>query len=222
MRVVNCSFSTEAVFDYNDPVNIATKMLTESGVSVVFSAGNSGPGNNTLNPYAAAPWVIGVGATDEKSALASFSSRGVFGDKMFSPSLVAPGVNVASLRSLGTQIGTLGLAGADTQRLTLFELPFYTTASGTSFSAPQVSGAIALMLEANPDLSPAQIKDILQRSATPLPKYFAHEVGAGMLNTYAAVLEAAFPERATGTFRAASANDGATFSTSTFQVSKAR
>ena len=219
VRVVNCSFSTEAVFDYNDPVNIATKMLTDSGVSVVFSAGNSGPGNNTLNPYAAAPWVIGVGATDEKSALASFSSRGVFGDKMFSPSLVAPGVNVASLRSLGTQIGTLGLAGADIQRLTLFELPFYTTASGTSFSAPQVSGAIALMLEANPDLSPAQIKDILQRSATPLPKYFAHEVGAGMLNTYAAVIEAAFPERATGTFRAASANDGATFSTSTFQVS---
>jgi serine protease AprX len=219
VRVVNCSFSTEAVFDYNDPVNIATRMLTDSGVSVVFSAGNTGPGNNTLNPYAAAPWVISVGATDEKSVLADFSSRGVFGDKMFSPSLVAPGINVISLRSLGTQVGTLGLLGADTQRLTLFELPFYTTASGTSFSAPQVSGAIALMLEANPGLSPAQIKDILQRSATPLPRYFAHEVGAGMLNTYAAVLEAAFPERATGTFRAAAANNGATFSTSTFQVS---
>jgi serine protease AprX len=189
-------------------------MLTDGGVNVVFSAGNTGPANGTLNPYAAAPWVVSVGATDDKGALAGFSSRGVFGDKMFSPSLVAPGVNVVSLRSLGTLTGTLGLAGADTQRLSLFELPFYTTASGTSFTAPQVSAAIALMLQVNPSLKPNEVKDILQRSATPMPKYFSHEVGAGMLNTYAAVLEAAFPERATGVFRAAMANGSAKFSTS--------
>jgi serine protease AprX len=219
VRVVNCSFSTEAIFDYNDPVNIATKMLTDGGVNVVFSAGNTGSGNDTLNPYAVAPWVISVGATDDKGVLAGFSSRGVFGDPLFSPSLVAPGVNVVSLRALGTQTGTLGLAGADTQRLSLTELPFYTTASGTSFSAPQVAGAIALMLEANPNLSPAKIKGILQHSATPLPNYFTHEVGAGMLNTYAAVLEAAFPDRVTGVFRTSAMNDGAKYTTSTSQVS---
>lgn len=218
VRVVNCSFSTEAMFDFNDPVNIATRMLTNNGVSAVFSAGNTGPGNATLNPYAAAPWVVSVGATDEKSVLAGFSSRGVFGDPLFSPSLVAPGVNVVSLRALGTQTGTLGVAGADLSRLTLGELPFYTTASGTSFSAPQVSGAIALMLEVNPNLSPARIKNILQRSATPLPNYFAHEVGAGMLNTYAAVLEAAFPARKTGAFRASMGGDAAKYSTSTSQI----
>lgn len=221
VRVVNCSFSTEAVFDYNDPVNIASKILTDSGVSVVFSAGNTGSGNATLNPYAVAPWVVSVGATDEKSTLAPFSSRGVFGDPLFSPSVVAPGVNVVSLRALGTQTGTLGLAppGADLLRLTPAELPFYTTASGTSFSAPQVAGAIALMLDANPNLSPAEIKEILQRSATPLPNYYSHEVGAGMLNTYAAVLEAAFPARRTGVFRAALENDGVRFSTATTQIS---
>jgi serine protease AprX len=81
VRVVNCSFSANTVFDYNDPVNIATKLLTERGVSIVFSAGNSGAGNGTLNPYAVAPWVIGVGATDEKSRLAAFSSRGTFEDR---------------------------------------------------------------------------------------------------------------------------------------------
>lgn len=213
VRVVNCSFSTDAVFDMNDPVNIATKMLTDRGVNVVFSAGNTGPGNATLNPYSVAPWVISVGATDHKGTLASFSSRGVFGDPMFQPSLVAPGVNIVSTRSLGLQAGILGLLGADLQRLTLAEIPFYTTASGTSFSAPQVSGAIALMLDANPNLTPAQVKDILQRSASPMPNYFAHEVGAGMLNTYAAVLEASNPNRRTGTFRPALTSDSTEYVT---------
>ncbi|MDQ3320985.1 MAG: S8 family serine peptidase [Acidobacteriota bacterium] len=203
VRVVNCSFSANTIFDYNDPVNVATKMLTENGINVVFSAGNTGSGNATLNPYAAAPWVVSVGATDEKGRLASFSSRGIFGNRQFSPSLVAPGVNVASLRSSSSQTGVLGVAaGADASRLTPGEIPFYTTASGTSFSAPQVAGAIALMLEANPNLNPEQIKDILQRTATPLPPFYLHEVGAGMLNVHAAVLESAFPARRIGLFRA--------------------
>ncbi len=218
VRVVNCSFSADTVFDFNDPVNIATKLLTENGINVVFSAGNSGAGNGTLNPYSVAPWVISVGATDADRNLASFSSRGVFGDSQFAPSLVAPGVDIVSLRSTASQTSALGVAGADAQRLTPAEMPFYTTASGTSFSAPQVAGAIALMLEANPNLSPAAVKDILQRSATPLPSSFNHEVGAGMLNTYAAVLEAAFPNRRTGLFRAVADKDAVSFITSTTQT----
>ena len=219
VRVVNCSFSADTVFDFNDPVNIATKMLTQNGINVVFSAGNAGAGNGTLNPYAVAPWVISVGATDADRNLAGFSSRGVFGDALFSPSLVAPGVDVVSLRSLNSQMGVLNLAtGADVQRLTPSELPFYTTASGTSFSAPQVAGAIALMLEANPNLSTAAVKNILQRSATPLPAYYRHEVGAGMLNTYAAVLEAAFPNRRTGLFRAVLDRKAVSYTTSTTQT----
>jgi serine protease AprX len=203
VRVVNCSFSADTIFDFNDPVNIATKMLTQSGINVVFSAGNSGAGNATLNPYAAAPWVVSVGATDERSRVAGFSSRGIFGNSQFSPSLVAPGVNVVGLRGSTSQTGILGVvAGADSSRLSPGEIPFYTTASGTSFSAPQVAGTIALMLEANPSLSASQIKDILQRTATPLPPYFRHEVGAGMLNVHAAVLESAFPARRMGLFRA--------------------
>ena len=217
VRVVNCSFSANTVFDYNDPVNIATKILTDRGVNVVFSAGNTGPGNGTLNPYSTAPWVIGVGATNENGVLAAFSSRGTFGGHGQQPTLVAPGVNVASLRSVPTTTSVGGLAGADAQRLTPGELPYYTTASGTSFSAPQVAGAIALMLEANPSLQPAQIKDILSRTATPLPNYFYHEVGAGMLNTHAAVLEAAFPNRRMGVFRSTLSRNSVRFTTSTSQ-----
>jgi serine protease AprX len=202
-RVVNCSFSANTIFDTNDPVNVATKMLTDRGINVVFSAGNTGSGQHTLNPYAVAPWVVSVGATDERGSLANFSSRGDMGSALFRPTIVAPGVNVVSLRSTGASVtGTLGVAVADKDRLSPAELPFYTTASGTSFSAPQVAGTIALMLEANPRLTPQQIRDILQRTATPLPNYFQHEVGAGMLNAHAAVLEAAFPDRRMGLFRA--------------------
>ena len=203
IKVVNCSFSADTLYDPNDPVNVATKMLTDRGVSVVFSAGNNGPGMDTLNPYAMAPWVISVGATDEQGRVANFSSRGSF-TKLSGPSLVAPGVNVVSLRGTGVNVnGLLNLGlGGDLSRLSAQDLLNYTVGSGTSFTAPQVAGTIALMLDVNPSLTPAQIKDILQRTATPMPPYFRYEVGAGMLNAHAAVLEAAFSTRRMGMFRA--------------------
>jgi serine protease AprX len=202
VRVVNCSFSANTVFDVNDPVNIATRMLTDNGISVVFSAGNTGPGLDTLNPYSVAPWVVSTGATDDQGRLASFSSRGEFGSPLFRPTLVAPGVGTVSLRaSTVAAVTTLdGLSEKDIS-LATSELPYYTTGRGTSFSAPQVAGVIALMLEANPQLTPAQIRDILQRTATPLPPYYEHEVGAGLLNAQAAVLEAAFSQRHFGAWR---------------------
>jgi serine protease AprX len=102
--------------------------------------------------------------------------------------------------------------------LSLTELPYYTTATGTSFSAPQVAGAIALMLEVNPSLTPAEVKDILSRTATPMPRYFFHEAGAGMLNAHAAVLEAAFPERHMGGFRSTLSRNAIRFVTRTSQT----
>ena len=214
VRVVNCSFSAATVYDPNDPVNVATKMLTDRSVSVVFSAGNSGSGNGTMNPYAVAPWVIGVGATDERARLAEYSSRGRFGDPLQHPTITAPGTNIIGPRNLVGSTGATGLGSADSSRLSAVELPYYTTATGTSFSAPQVAGTIALMIEANPDLTPAEVKDILSRVATPLPRYFYHEAGAGMLNAHAAVLEAAFPERSLGLFRSTLSRNTVTFQTS--------
>src|SRR5262249_47963170 len=118
--------------------------------------------------------------------------------------LVAPGVNVVSLRASGVNLnGLLNLGlGGDLSQLSPQDILNYTVGSGTSFSAPQVTGTIALMLEANPSLTPAQIRDILQRTATPLIPYYRYEVGAGMLNAHAAVLEAAFSQRRMGMFRA--------------------
>jgi serine protease AprX len=202
VRVVNCSFSANTTYDENDPVNVATRMLYERGVNVVFSAGNGGPGLHTLNPYAAAPWVISVGALDRRGRLAGYSARGDFGSRNFRPTISAPGTSVVSLRASGTNLTATAALPADLKGLAAAELPYYTTASGTSFSAPAVAGTVALMLEADPTLTPARVRDILQRTATPLPPYYQHEVGAGALNSHAAVLQAAFPSRRIGLFRA--------------------
>jgi serine protease AprX len=207
IRVVNCSFGVDGTFDANDPVNIATKIMHDNGISVVFSAGNRGDQPNALNPYSVAPWVIGVGSGTKGGSLSSFSSRGAAGYSVFHPTLIAPGESIVGARAFGINVvGTLGLASAlispinDLTTIPLVYLLRYTNSSGTSFAAPHVSGAIALMLEANPSLSVDQIKTILEESATPMLGYTRYEVGAGYLNTYAAVRKAAF-ETPFGAFR---------------------
>src|SRR5260370_1971932 len=194
VRVVNCSFSANTVFDVNDPVNIATRMLTDNGVNVVFSSGNTGPGTDSLNPYSVAPWVISAGATDNQGRLAGFSSRGDFGSPLFRPTLVAPGVHPASLRaSTVAAVTTVDGLAANDKQLSSAELPYYTTGNGTSFSAPQVAGVIALMLEANPQLTPPHVRDILQRTATPLPPYYPHELAACTLTPHTPLLQTPSP-----------------------------
>ena len=198
IRVVNCSFGISGVFDAHDPVNIATKIMYDAGISVVFSSGNRGDQPNSLNPYSVAPWVIGVGATTKGGELASFSSRGAAGYGIYHPTLVAPGENIVSARAFGVNlVAASGLAGSllspqnDLNSIPLLYIPRYTMSSGTSFAAPHVSGTIALMLQANPQLSPEQIKSILQETASPMLAYGRYEVGAGSLNSYAAVKKAA-------------------------------
>ncbi|HEY9232897.1 MAG TPA: S8 family serine peptidase [Blastocatellia bacterium] len=198
IRVVNCSFGVSGVYDANDPVNIATQVLHDNSINVVFSAGNRGDQANSLNPYSVAPWVIGVGAATKSGALSSFSSRGAAGYGDFYPTLVAPGQAIVGARATGVNVvGTSGLSYGmastdnDLQTIAPSNLPRYTSSSGTSFAAPHVAATIALMLQANPSLQPDQVKSILQDTATPMLGYSRYEVGAGYLNTYAAVRKAA-------------------------------
>src|SRR5215831_3789015 len=199
IRAVNCSFGITGIFDANDPINIATKVLHDAGIAVVFSAGNNGAAPNSLNPYSVAPWVICTGSANKQGKLSTFSSRGAPAYGAFHPTLVAPGENVVSARATGVNFvaGTglaTGLASAanDLTNIPSQYLAHYTMSSGTSFAAPHVSGTIALMLEANPTLTPDQIKSILQDTATPMLGYSSYEVGAGYLNAYGAVQKAAF------------------------------
>ncbi|MCC9166232.1 S8/S53 family peptidase [Pontibacter harenae] len=197
IRVISNSWGTSGDFDPFNPVNIASKLAYDRGIISVFAAGNDGPTSDTHNPYAVAPWVISVGAGDKYGQLADFSSRGVKGEGgSFSidgevwtfenrPTLVAPGVDIVSTRVIAP-VTTLA-ADQDVAELDPAHVPFYTHMSGTSMATPHVSGIVALMLEANPALTPAQVKDILQKTATNMPNRESWEVGAGYANAYAAV-----------------------------------
>jgi len=183
IRVISNSWGTSGAFA---PVNVASRIAHDAGLVVVFAAGNAGPGLNTLSPYCVAPWVICAAAGQKDGhTLAEFSSRGIPGDPRNRPTLTAPGVDIASARAT-TGIVINSFFAVDLVNLGADAL-YYAAASGTSMATPHVSGTVALMLEANPALSPDQVKSALERTATPMPGYQPHEVGAGYLNAYQAV-----------------------------------
>jgi serine protease AprX len=203
IRVVSNSWGSSGTFDPLDPVSIATYELSKRGIVSVFAAGNDGPGEDTHNPYAQAPWVISVGASEKDAVLTGFSSRGKRGETgsftmpdgrawtyINEPTIVAPGVDIVSTRDLEGALPPLE-AQHDAETLDPAYLPFYTHMSGTSMATPHVAGIIALMFEANPHLTPAQVKDIIERTATNMTGRLPWEAGAGHVNAYAAVAEAA-------------------------------
>ena len=203
IRVVSNSWGSSGTFDPLDPVSIATYELYKRGIVSVFAAGNSGPGEDTHNPYAQAPWVISVGASEKDAVLTSFSSRGKRGESstfttpdgkswthINQPTVVAPGVDIISTRDLAGALPPLE-AQHDADTLDPAYLPFYTHMSGTSMATPHVAGIVALMLEANPNLTPAQVKDLLERTATNMTGRIFWEAGAGHVNAYEAVAAAA-------------------------------
>lgn len=189
IRVVNCSWGNIIPgFDPNNPVNVATKALHDAGIAVVFASGNSGSNTDTLNTYSVAPWVIGVAAGEKDgSRLSFFSSRGIPGSDFYHPTLTAPGYLIASNRAVTGVATSTPAAATDPVYLQPQHLPYYTVANGTSMAAPHVSGAIALMVQANPKLTPDVIKRVLINTATPMPDYQEYAAGAGYLNARKAV-----------------------------------
>lgn len=207
IRVISNSYGSNGDFNPDNPVTIASKMAYDRNIAVVFSAGNSGPGKDTNNRYAKAPWVIGVAAGTKEGGLADFSSRGLPRsereasettlDDYDYPTITAPGTgrefdsnadrftsDIVSVRAI-TNLTANGLT-SDAE-LPPAAVPFYTQISGTSMATPFVAGTIALMLEADPTLSVDEIRDILTSTASRMPGYDDYEVGAGYLNAYAAV-----------------------------------
>src|SRR5439155_26043718 len=169
----------------DDLINVASRMAHDVGIVVVFAAGNGGPGLNSLNPYCVPSWVICVAAGNKDGrTLANFSSRGIPGDPLYHPTITAPGVDIAAARATtGIVIDTffaVDLINLGTDAVS------YAAASGTSMATPHVSGTVALMLEANPALTPDQIKSVLEGSATPMAGYEEYQVGAGYLNAFQA------------------------------------
>jgi len=175
-QVINLSLGAPGPGDGDDALSTLCDAAVEEGVVVCAAAGNAGPGASTVGPPGVARLVITVGATDKSDSIAGFSSRGPTSDGRTKPDIVFPGVGIVAARAAGTSMGT----PVDGR---------YTSASGTSMATPHAAGAVALLLEAYPDLTPADVKDALMRSAKDLG-LADNTQGAGraqVYNTYASL-----------------------------------
>lgn len=150
--VVNGSFQITGSFNSCETtLEASVQALKAAGIAVVFAAGNSGPTPASSVSPANNPSGFSVGSVAESNAIASSSSRGPSAcDNGLYPKLVAPGENVAT-----TDISLGGIAS-------------YATVSGTSFAAPQVAGALALLGQAFPTASVSDLEAALTESATDL------------------------------------------------------
>lgn len=217
IRVINNSWGTTLssspeALDPNDPINIATLKAHDSNITVVFAAGNDGDVQGAINPYSTMPWTVSVAAGLKRGlgTPADFSSRGENngtgvdvagqpGDTAAQPNLrpdiTAPGVDIKSARMKGAGItNTAGgipvfVGSNDLSTIPPAFLPFYTTSQGTSFACPHVSGVVALMIEANPLLTPDEVVTTLRQTANPMP-YEERIVGAGYVDAHNAVRRA--------------------------------
>jgi serine protease AprX len=172
IKVVNLSLAAATPQSYkSSPIDAAVEKLWQAGITVVASAGNRGsekgatwyaPGND--------PFVITVGCLDDNQTLKSdddrqctFGSRGKTQDGIAKPDLVAPGRKIVAPLS----DPTAQLAAEFPERVTADKS--HLRLSGTSMSAPVVSGAIALVLQRFPSLKPNQIKWLLTDTARSYP-----------------------------------------------------
>lgn len=206
IRVVNMSVGARITESYwTDPLTLAAKAVVERGIVVVGAAGNFGrnaQGNlqyGGITAPANAPWVLTVGASSTQGTLtrtddvmAPYSSAGPtridFGAK---PDLVAPGTGTVSLAASGSTFYSTKAQYLVDGKPVLGYKP-YLSLSGTSMAAPVVTGSVALMLQANPALTPNLVKAILQYTAQQYPGYNSLRQGAGFLNTLGAVRLARF------------------------------
>jgi serine protease AprX len=206
IKVVNMSVGAGVYESYwTDPLTLATKKITDKGITVVAAAGNLGKDRNGRLQYGAitapgnAPWVLTVGASSTNGTLtrsddemASYSSAGpTYIDFDSKPDLVAPGTGTVSLAVPGSFFYINKASALLSGLLPLGSKP-YLSLSGTSMSAPVVAGTVALMLQANPNLTPNLIKAILQYTAQRYYGYSALRQGAGFLNSLGAVRLAKF------------------------------
>jgi len=170
IRVVNLSLNSADAESYNtSPLDAALEVLWFNGIVVVVSAGNNGSGTSgILYPPANDPFVISVGAVDDHGTadlsddtLAPFSAYGTTESGFAKPDIVAPGMNI---------VGPLASGGAELSKAHKDHLVNgkndYFRMSGTSMSSAVVAGAVALLLQAEPNLTPDQVKYRLMNTSS--------------------------------------------------------
>jgi outer membrane protein assembly factor BamB len=158
-----------------------------AGILPVFAAGNDGPGSQTIGSPGSFAEVLAVGATDVNDLVAGFSSRGPViwdGVPMVKPDIAAPGAAITSTWPLA------------------IDPDGYHTISGTSMATPHVTGVVALLLEAEPDLEVASMRELLTSTARVEPhmgRVPNNDYGTGIVDAEAAVVAATLSGRLSGT-----------------------
>jgi serine protease AprX len=186
VRVINLSYGTNSAQSYlSDPLAAAAENAWKHGIVVVVSAGNNGVLDGRLTNPAINPYVLAVGATDNNHSLsgwsydrataASFSQRGSAARHV---DVVAPGTSLVSARVPGSFIDINNPSGRVTGDTSgkLFR------GSGTSQAAAVVSGSVALLLQAYPNLTPDQVKYVLMESARSVTKATPIAAGDGTID----------------------------------------
>ena len=232
IRVINLSLGRPVTGSYvNDPLCQAVENAWKAGIVVVVAAGNYGRTNNggvagygTITAPGNDPYVITVGAMKTMGTpqrgddlIASYSSKGpTIYDHVVKPDLVAPGNQMHSLLTHDRTAAGLFMTYPTTQ----FSCTYYTyycgtgmsqdyyVLNGTSMAAPIVSGAAALLIGTNPNLTPDQVKARLMKTAykalpaastvvtggnTYTSYYDIFTVGAGYLDIQAALSNTDLP-----------------------------
>jgi serine protease AprX len=195
VRVINLAYGTTSTQGADvDPLARAVENAWKAGIVVVAAAGNDGVDSTSLLMPAVDPYVIAVGAVDHlgtrdltDDVVADFSN---VGNDTRRPDLLAPGKSVVSLRVANSYVDQLfpeGLIATDREHR-------YLRGSGTSQATSVVSGAVALLLQQRPKLTPDQVKAILRTSADPLAVADPAQ-GAGVLDVDGA-LDTATPTAA--------------------------
>jgi len=174
VHVISLSLGGIAQANVKDILQMTCEAAVEAGIVVFCAAGNSGPGERTIATPGVSTKVITVGASDDDDNVASFSSRGPTVDGDEKPDVVAPGVNIVAGRSKNTALGRV----VD---------DYYVELSGTSMATPFAAGIALLMLEANGDLKPEEIKAALENTALDLKTGNDNVEGEGRIDAYAAI-----------------------------------
>jgi subtilisin family serine protease len=171
----------DTAYGPSDPMSEAVDTLSAGdGPLFVIAAGNSGPAEGTVGTPGIADSALTVGAVSKTDVLASFSSRGPrTGDSAIKPEITAPGVSITAARATGTTMGT----PLDDK---------YTAANGTSMATPHVAGAAAIVAQAHPDWTSAQLKSALASTAKTNTRNTVFQQGDGRVDVPRATTQGIF------------------------------
>lgn len=190
-----------------NPIDEAIKALVQRNVVVVAAAGNDGV--RRLTPPATAPDGLTIGGIDDHNNFDPaevelwHSNYGESNRKMPKPELVAPSIRVAAPLLPGSELAARAeewFARGEREEISAQKLitPHYQEVEGTSFAAPMVAGTVACMLEANPHLTPFEVRRILVATATRVRDADEARQGAGALNAGGAVAAALAQKKGSG------------------------